>query len=766
MTWQIDQTKDGIWSNNQWYSNNRVNNVPKYWKYSIEHTAQLSYASFDEIELIRATGATKFIGPGGVEFYNTAIPSFIQKQSGEIIVDAPRFWLSAPDHVFATLIYLTPWQIQLLESADLYGSNIAENPHYGPRGIRSYQGDGMGGTGGGGSCTGGASDGCNPGSSTDSGFGGDGGGSIDGTGGIPGYFYITGNSGIYSGSLSSQGNMLAMQINPGSFLFVETETNNIVGNIFTYTGTNTINIQPYLRGCIREYWRDPTQCTFGSNSAMPAITGVMPAEFVNTPGNFNYYCDLQIFRLFGSNGFNQFYFYNILFNSISWVQNSNSYLAGLKNAENNDLAYYGFNSYDDLVTQGFNKYKNSVAIIKSFENLGLLVETIPLGYFGTSNAVAKTMIDRGLGSVGNLSEKLFNAGIIYQQIGNPNFTAQIDNILLSITNPSDLTLIQQVLKTTVPDNFFTSPLAYTSIESTSGLVNDSQFKNLAELGLDIYLRAPGSNFTQGSQVALLLKAIQNESSASVEEIAGTDSLLTPQIIAALRSFLPIADDNRPITVLDVIGTASGYWASFMKEVNDGFAQLLATSYGPILRTMMEDLSRFAAGVPVSVDEINAAQSFTPVPAPEIITTYDNLSNNTYTTVINAGGPGYWATRFYAKADEFFALLNTIISDPLTAAIAKKINDNYYQACKLLSQEVTNYNKANFDITAYGDNTQVFSFVASIPELAVDRQNIATDYLLYGISQDNFRGNLLRTLLAQAKNEAFLSAAGAKITGIV
>lgn len=756
MTWHINLDKDGIWVNKQWYSNRRVDNIPKYWKYSPEETAQLSYASYDEIELIKKTGVNRFVGPGGVEFYSNQLPSFVYKQIGETATDIPYYWLSAADHVFACLIYLTPAQIKLLETTDMYGSNIAANPHYGPRGIRSYQGDGSGG--GGGSCTAGPIDGCTPGSSTDSGFGGG-----DGTigGGIPGYFYISGNSGIYSGSLSSQGNMLAMQINPGPFLFVETETNNIVANIFTYTGTNSVNIQPYLKGCIREYWRDPTQCTFGSNSAMPAITGVMPAEFSDTPGNFNYYSDLQIFRLFGSNGFNQFYFYNILYNAISWVQNSNSYLAGLKNAENNNLAYYGFNSYDDLVTQGFNKYKNSVAIIKSFENLGLLVETISLGYFGTSNAVAKTMVDRGLGSVGNLSEQLFNAGIIYQQIGNPNFTAQIDAILLSITNPSDLNLIQQVLKTSVPVSFFTSPLAYTSIESTSGLVNDSQFKNLAELGLDIYLRAPGSNFTSGQQVALLLKVIQNESSTTVEQIADANSLLTPEIVASLRSFLPVADDNRPITILDIVGTASGYWSAFMKEVNDGFSQLLATSYGPTLRTMMEDLSRFAAGVPVSQAEVNAAQNYTPVPPPTTSTDYEGV-----TTVIQPGGSGYWATKFYAKADEFFALLNTIVTDPLTATIAKKINDNYYQACKFLSQEVKNYNKANFDITAYGDNSQVFAFVAGIPELAVDRQNIATDYLLYGVSQNNFNGNLLRTLLAQAKNEAFLSAAGAKITGIV
>ena len=757
MSWPIDLAKDGTWLGNQWYSNQRVNNIPRIWQYSPEFTAQLSYISFDELELIKNTGATLYVGPGKIEFYSNTQPSFIHKQSAEILTDVPLFWLSNPDHAFARLTYLTPAQIKILEEADIYNSNIAENPHYGPKRVRSYQGEGGSGDNGG-TCSASDTSGCPTGSSTDTGFDTGAGGGDSAGGGLPAYFYITGNSGIYSGSLSAQGNMLAMQINPGPFLYVDSN-DTIVANLFSYTGTDPVTIQPYLRGCLREYWRDPTQCTFGSNSAMPAITGVMPAEFSDTPGNFNFYSDLQIYRLFGSNGFDQFYFYNAFNSAIGWVQNTNNYLAALKNSADTNLAYYGFDSYDDLVTQGYNKYKNSVAIVRSFQNLGLLVETIPFGYFGTSNAVAKSMIDHGLGAIGNLSQQLFNAGIIYQQIGNPNFTLQIDAILQTITNPSDLTIIQQVLKTTVPPDFFTSPFSYTSIESTSGLANDSEFKNLAELGLDIYLRAPGANFTTGSQVALLLRAIQNESNVSVESLSTTDSLLTPEIIASLRSFLPLADDNRPVTVLDIVGTASGYWGSYMKEVNDGLAQLLATSYGPTLRTIMEDLSRFAAGVPISQAEVNAASTFTPVPPPVFST--DSEGNS---TLVSPGGPGYWATRFYAKADEFFALLNQIVSDPVTVNIAKKINDNYYQACKLLSREVTNYNKANFDVTSYSDNSQVFAFVSGIPELAVDRQNIATDYLLYGVSQNNDAGNILRTLLAQAKNEAFIAATGGKITG--
>lgn len=574
----------------------------------------------------------------------------------------------------------------------------------------------------------------------------DGGGYSDSTasgkGGLPEYFYVTSQSGIYAGSLSAQGNMLAMQINPGAM--------NVSGNIAT----------PFLTGYVREYWRDPTKCTFGSQSAMPAITGVMPAEFVDTPGNFNYYIDLQITRILGSNGFDQFSFYNKFNQMQAWVQTSNSYLAGLINAENNNLAYYGFQNYDDLVTQGFNKYKTSRAIPAAFDNAGYLVETIPLGYFGTANAVAKTMVDRGLGAVGNLSGKLFDAGIVYQQIGNPNYTDIISNLLLSITDPGDLVAIQQVLKTNVVD--MNSPMDYTSIVKLSGLTNDSEFANMAEVGLDIYLRAPGSNFVLGTEVAQLVRNLIQETNAVVETIRTSDSLLTPEIVASLRSYLPLGDGNRPITIIDVIGTASGYLTPYLNEVNVGFKELYATEFGPQLRTIMEDMSRYAAGVPINETEVLAAQQFKIVPPPQV--TLD--ANGNTVPIIGTGGPGYWATRFYSAADEFFALLNRIVVDPTTAAIAKRINDNYYTACKLLSREVLNYGKANITSSSFNDNTAVFAFVNSLPELAADKQNIGTDYFLYGVGQNNYAGNIFRTIIAQGKNNYFLSDAGAKITGVV
>lgn len=585
---------------------------------------------------------------------------------------------------------------------------------------------------------------------------------------------ITTVNGVYAGPLSALGNMVAMSLAyDGSYKWVDAVT----GNPATPTSVletpygprpifannpRGVNSVPWMLGYFRSYWRDPTKCTFGANSAIPALTGVMPEKFTDMQGNFVYYVDLQIQRLSGNNSWDNFYFINVFNQLIGYVITCNAYAKGLLEAEQKNLEYFGFKSYNELVTQGWSAYKASIALPKAFENLGVLVETIPLNIFGTSNGVTKTMIDRGLGIIGNLSDKLFNSGIVYQQIENPNYTQQLNSILLSITNPTDLAVIQSVLKTTVPTDLFTSPLSYISIESASGLTNDSGFKDLAAVGKDLYLKAPGSNFSLGIQVSNLIKQIQEETSSSIEDLKTNDSLLTPELIASLRTYLPLAANNAPISMLNVIGTASGYYAENIELVNEGIAELYATDYGPQLINILSEITRYGASYPLTQAEATAAELYTPVPPAQVGI---DSSGNAY-TIPGTGGPNYWRSNQQAKMNQYLALLNTIAADPALTSIVNKINDNYMKACEYLYIENTNYLKANASITSFGDNSQIFSFVSSLPEYAVDRNNIGTDYMLFALATDSVSGNIASTILNQAKNNSFISNAGGKITGLV
>jgi hypothetical protein len=578
------------------------------------------------------------------------------------------------------------------------------------------------------------------------------------------------NSGVYVGSLSAQGNMVAMMLNTGNINPIE-DTIGASGwgqKPVTYTK----GMKPYLTGYFRKYFQDPTKCTFGANSAMPALTAVMPDKYTDMPGNFLYYVDLQLTRLTGSDLFNNFYFINSFNQALGWISTTNDYIAGLKNAEGNNLAYYGSKNYVDLVTQGFNKYQQGQALVQTFNRIGKMVDSVPTGYFGTPNAVAKTLVDLGVGFIGNLTARLTNAGVNFQDIYNPVYTPIISQTLTSITNQSDLATVQQVVGSNI--RVITSLLDYTNIQAVSGIPNDSAFTDLAAAGKDLYQRAPNFTFTTGSAVAAMIQNIQAEVSANVESISTTTSLLTPEIIASLRTFLPQTINNKPASLINVIGMASGYLTESMNNVNFGIARLFATSYGPTLRQLLTDITQYYGEVALSDAEAKEAESYRPMPPVAQIT----RENPIYGTLFNRGknsvpvqAPGYntyWSINLDKKKKAYLDLLNTIVNDKTGEIpdIVNQINTNYDYVCQQLYYEYKNYNKANISTTAFSDNSQIFSFVSSLPENGADPLNIGTDYLLYGMCQQNASGDLAKAILGQSKNNQILANAGVRIKGIV
>lgn len=654
--------------------------------------------------------------------------------------NAPIYFIDrtpgAPVH---KLVYITTEAQTFLKTTDLYGQNLATINYFGPYGIPIYwggEGDGAPGDaagsdaggsfgGGDGACgPGGFGDAaCSPGSS----FGG-----FGEAGGYDGGTRIVvppnfGNSGVYGGSLSSQGLMVNMQLNTKDFV---------------YTTTNGYRtVKPYHEGYFKTYYRDPRGDIFGANTQMPALTGAMPSTYTDLPGNAVYLVDLQLYRLSGSNQWDQFYFINTFNQIVGWVTQCNNYLQALKTAENTDLAYYGAENFKELTTQGFDNYQVGTALVTGLRNIGIVAAAITVknnngqSYFGTANCIAEILIDNGLGYINNLSVNLYGAGVNFDDIGNSLYTDFIEAQLRQITSPSDLNTIQQVLESNIPN--FANPLDYTRIDRASGLPNDSLFDDFQKLGEDFVNRAPNIVIANGIELANLIDKIQSNVATGVESLSGTTSLLNQSTINSLRSFLPTVAGNEPITMLDVIGMASGYQNDLMTAVNEGVSQLFATSYGPQIRDVFTEISRLSARVPLTTAERN-----------QTVDVWDRQLEN--------------------KKNEYYTLINTIMADNTgnIPAIRNQINSNWDAFTSNLYYESKNYNKANIQAGNFGDNQTVFSFVQSIPGYAADQANIATDYMLYGLTQDNIGGETARTVLDQGKNDNFLQQAGVTITGIL
>jgi len=585
---------------------------------------------------------------------------------------------------------------------------------------------------------------------------------------LPQNFDVPSQAGVYSGSLSSLGNMVAMQLNTEGYLFYDA----ISGELADPTKTNfgfslrqniDIQVKPYLLGYFRQYWKNPAGSTFGADSPIPALTGVMPAtsEFADVQGNFLFYVDQQMCRLTGGGGgFNFDYFYSAFSQLLGWVDTSNKYILALKQIEQRNLEYYGFKNYNDYVTQGLTKYQTGQALRKCLSNIGKLTQTIGQGYFGTPGAVAKSLIDNNLGYIGDLSQKLYLSGVVYDDIYNPDYNIYITNILQSITDPADLEVIQDTLESKCV--ILRSLMDYTSLEAASGLQNDSEFANLEEVGKDLYLKFPNAEFVDGNSLVRLINDIEGISGSSVESVAGTDTLLSPSIIESFKNFLPLAQGDDPITVMNVIGTPSGYLNDYMQKVVQGIDELAKTSYGQQIANALMEISRTGAGIALNSAEQRAFERYVPVPPPVY------SSDESGTSLVSAGGPGYWVVQCNQKKQAYYDLLNTVVADKSgnIPAIIEKINNNYLEACRLLQTEIKNYAKANIRVEPFAFNGQIFSFVENLSGLAVDSGNIGTAYMLYNMAQDNDAGNLLKTVIVQARNEQSLVDAGVKLNGPV
>jgi len=746
----VNLSTDGTYSEQYrsvglWYSNARVIfKIPRVWQFDRTEIAFLSYITESEYTAIVSQfsgdpGYALRVGPASVDFFGPSIRLNSGVPRGEVWTCPIYFVMN--DVAVHKLMYLTQRQIDFLKSQNPL---LQETNFLGPMSIPMYEftdsyssvggnapmsisgigppnfstvrdsGGGLVRDGSGGYWTSGGSVGE---------FGGDGGGGFKPKNQYyPVYFGP--NSGVYTGSLSAQGNMVAMQLNPGDV------------NLVWETATSTFQtVKPFHSGYFKTYWRNPETTTFGANTVMPALTGVMPAKYIKMQGNAIYYVDLQMARLSGSNNWENNFFINSFSQALSYVLISNNYLAALNNAENTDLAYYGADSYQVLTTQGFNNYQVGTALTTAFRNIGKMAREITSGYFGTANAVAKVMIDLGLGYINNLSVNLYSAGVNFEDIGNEVYTPYITDQLRQITNTTDLQTIQEVVVSDIPN--IANPLDFTRIDRSAGIPNDSIFADFAAVGVDFVNRAPNLILIDGDEIANLIDRIQSNVTANVEAVATTTSLVSQAIIDQLRTKLPASENNQPISILNVVGMSSGYLLGEMQKINEGIAALYATDYGPQIRSTLTDISRYAAKVPLTASEQNQSDA-------------------------------WWATQLESEKTAYYTLLTTIVGDTAgdIPAIVEQINTNYDNFTSNLYYESLNYAQANIVNSNFGDTITTLAFVQSMPAYGADPNNVGTDLLLYGITQNNNGGEIARTVLDQGKNDFFLSNAGVTITGII
>jgi hypothetical protein len=216
-------------------------------------------------------------------------------------------------------------------------------------------------------------------------------------------------------------------------------------------------------------------------------------------------------------------------------------------------------------------------------------------------------------------------------------------------------------------------------------------------------------------------------------------LLPQTIVDQLRNFLPVSPNKGPISILNVIGLASGYLTEDFRIVNENLLVIEQSTYGPQIHTALEDIG----------------------------TTWKDYQLSLRPNEDGGGGGSFFTENTYNnKVTAYKTLLANIAIDPQYSNVVKTLNEAYNRICEAIYYEVTNFNRANFNSEVFRENSLIYSFVNSLPSYAADTQNIATDTMLYGMCQSNEAGDIAKSILNQYKNTQSLSQIGVKITGTV
>lgn len=826
MAWDIDFSK-GTYDNGAWTSDEVVENVPRRIKTEDGTVAILAYITEPELDLLISNGSTvrdfsKQITEWEVEYYGP--PSDVYPDSDMAVQVAPLYFITEQDEPVSKLVFITYDQVRVLKESDLHDADLKNTVHQGVDQIPAFH-----------------SSRPRPKETP-----------VPITPAwVPSDEYIkrTTGTGIYAGSLSALGNLVAMSLNEKAPIYKVTapplpDNNGLygLGNInktkapiykqgqtlsknqldnLPASMTPTVKQVPYNTGFFREYWYNQRETTFGNDSAIPALTGVIPRGLKNYDneivlgftGNVFYYIDLQIQRLLGEGKFNLDRFVSIFRQAQSWTETSNKYLASLKNCEK-PLRDFKADTLDEYSTQKWNKYKKGKALTQAFRNLGKLGSLIADGElyngvwrgFGTSGWVMKGIIENQLADQKTSDGVTISDSLIAQNINVSNLydtdnDQKIKEVLTKVTNSNTIKLIQEVLETNVAN--MSSLLDYTSLEKVSGKTNDSEFTTLEEIGQDIFENHNTLTIESGPALADLIQGINLSPDAQgLEEIRGSQGqALDPEIAKQLRKFLPMSPDGGPVSILQIIGMSSGYLKDSLDEINTLIDKLYKGKYGITIRDTLTEISRLKAEFPLTAAEAQAAKSWIPTPTETSIDEeFDSVEEQELelniatagTVIINVNsanldvnqplklksqvkkkktkkvvtrkaGPNYWQNRLTAKVQEYYDLLGTASTDTDqdTANTIKALNEKWNYFCQNVYYEIANYQRGNFSTATEGSNatTNRLNFAAGLKNYGTDSGNIGTGTLLSNLTQNNNVGNQIKTILGMGKNDSNLGQAG-------
>jgi hypothetical protein len=358
------------------------------------------------------------------------------------------------------------------------------------------------------------------------------------------------------------------------------------------------------------------------------------------------------------------------------------------------------------------------------------------GKMGNSVNSAVNFIQKGAGSVGDLSGKLAAAGLPVDErladFANNQFAvSKVTGILDSINVPKDIESLKSKLDVNID-----LPIGKASdlLDPTKAV---PQLKNF--LDTEVFQQLPGVlNGIPGSDAiqdpGVLGKVLQQL--RDVPNSAALDALpnfVQPSDLANLESFFPSIDDaDTGITTQDLIGVvAGGKFGTILaaaKKANDEIAN------SPQAQTIATLLSQLAADLSIAGAGDWTTTIMDPTPGHNrTITDYKTLIEAQMTSIITSG-------------------------NGLLTQLAGTLGDDWSEGARKISNQISGLSKMNIDLTqvSAGNKMALIGFGRSLGDLAKQPGN---EEILANLCADNEVGQAIKLHVIEKQNLEILQKFG-------
>jgi hypothetical protein len=372
---------------------------------------------------------------------------------------------------------------------------------------------------------------------------------------------------------------------------------------------------------------------------------------------------------------------------------------------------FQFNNFQDMITGGVTSQfdPNTVLLLASeFQNLGSLFNTNDLSTISDPRSLCGNLIKQGLGKVGNLEEKLTNAGVDLNKLEDADV-----NVVNSVLSTIDEKHVEQIqlatgfkpyktlccLEEALQISYLFSPKIATRIGS---------LKNLSDKLTNI-----GGTFNNSLQIANFYGSVE------VGNFPNLNKLKTP------------SPDKLLLDIID------------KTKENHG------SGVGPFNNPKITDILGTVAGVGYADDLTGAAD------IQQQLLSKDSDIIAFYNYIQSSNSP---------SADVLSTLITTINSKSSLQNILNIYNLKMVNSATRLTTEIANRKSAKIDTeTIVGTDSDVNNFVDQLSSIATDNLDLGTSMQITRMATNDVYGEAIIGSLMETRNLSRLEAVNITVT---